>query len=213
MNVIHTNRNSVNTRAFTLIEVLVSVALFSIVMVVALGALVALSSAVKRAEALDTATNNLAAALDSMSRAIRTGTTYHCGSGGTLGTPADCPNLASSASSFTFQDSSNPSNQVTYCLSNPGANTCNSSTSCGSGSCTILRAKAVGGGGASVPLTAPEVNVSSLKFIVTGSPSTGAGDYVQPRVTLLVVGTITINQNITSNFNLQTTVAQHLYDI
>ena len=192
---------------FTLVEVLVSVALFSIVMVVALGALIALSSAVRRAEALDTATNNLSSGLDAMSRAIRTGNTYHCGPGGTLSAPQDCASSAPS-SSFTFQDGNTPNSQVTYCLSNPGALTCNPSTSCGTGSCTILRQKA---GGPLVPLTSVEVNVSNLQFIVTGSAPTPT-DTVQPRVTMSLVGTISISADITSSFKLQTLVSQHLYD-
>ncbi|MEI7720215.1 MAG: type II secretion system protein [bacterium] len=194
---------------FTLIELLVSVALFSIVMVVALGSLVALSSAVRRAEALDTSTNNLAAALDSMSRAIRMGGRYHCGAGGVLTNPNDCPTLATAAPSFTFQDGNTPNHQITYCLSDGavGSHTCNISTSCGAGLlCTVLRSK---DGGPFSALTSTEVNVSTLAFMVAGSSS---GDLIQPKVILLLVGTVSINKDTISNFKLQTSVTQYLYD-
>ena len=197
-------KNAQQARGFTLVEVLVSVALFSIVMVVALGSLVALSSAVRRAEALDTATNNLSSALDAISRAARTGSIYHCGSGGSLSAPADCPDATVGAPSFSFLDADGV--QVTYCLSAPGALTCNTSTACGAGSCSILRAKA---GGSFVPLTAPEVNVTTLRFVVSGAPQ---GDNLQPRAVMLLVGTIFINNGLTSDFRLQTSVTQHLYD-
>ena len=183
---------AIQKNGFTLIVVLVSVALFSIIMVVALGSLVALSSAVRRAEALDTATNNISAALDSVSRAVRTGNTYHCGPGGDLTSPLDC----ASASSFTFLDSDTPPSRVTYCLSSSGTLTCNTSTSCGSGSCTVLRSK---NGGPFIPLTAPEVNVTHLTFITTGAP---AGDGLQPKVTILLVGTITISAASSRKINL-----------
>jgi prepilin-type N-terminal cleavage/methylation domain-containing protein len=61
-------------RGFTLIEVLVSVMIFSVVMTVALGALLAMSQSDKQAEELKTVVNNLDFALDSMTRTIRTGT-------------------------------------------------------------------------------------------------------------------------------------------
>ena len=192
-----------------MVEVLVSVALFSIVMVVALGALVSLSSAVKRAEALDTSTNNLAAALDAMSRAIRTGYVYHCGPGWTL--PLSTQDCAGGDSRFTFQDGDNPSNQVTYCLVDATADAanCSGSTSCPSGdSCIVSRSKA---GSAFVPLTSAEVNVSNLSFIVNGS-APGPGDLVQPKVTMLLVGTISLGGGVTSSFKLQTSISQHLYD-
>src|SRR4051812_11444285 len=79
-----------NPRGFTLIEMLVSITLFSVVMVMALGALLSLSVADRRAEALKSSIDNLTFALDSMSRAIRTGNTYHCGSSGTLSVAQDC---------------------------------------------------------------------------------------------------------------------------
>ena len=129
---------------------------------------------------------------------------YHCGSGGSLNAPADCASLAAAAPSFSFLDADG--NQVTYCLSNPGALTCNTTTTCVGGTCSILRSKA---GGAFVPLTSSEVTISTLKFLVTGS---ALGDGLQPNVTMLVVGTIFINNGLTSDFKLQTSVTQHLYD-
>src|SRR3569832_199477 len=67
-------------RGFTLIEMLVSTAIFAIVMVIALGALLAMSESDRKAQSLKAVINNLNFSLDSMSRSVRTGTGLNCGS-------------------------------------------------------------------------------------------------------------------------------------
>src|SRR3989344_4857691 len=70
--------NLKNSRAFTLVEMIVALGIFSIVAVVALGALVKIISANKKAQTLQASITNLSFALDSMSRELRVGTKYHC---------------------------------------------------------------------------------------------------------------------------------------
>src|SRR3989344_8697452 len=53
-------------RGFTLVEMIVAIALFSIVMVVSVGALLALVTANRKAQALQSVMNNLNIALDGM---------------------------------------------------------------------------------------------------------------------------------------------------
>src|SRR3989344_8318173 len=72
---------------FTLIEMIVSIALFAVVMTVAVGALLSLTGANKKAQALQSVMNNLNISVDSMVRNIRMGREYNCGGGS--GT-ADC---------------------------------------------------------------------------------------------------------------------------
>ena len=67
---------------FTLVEMIVSLAIFSIVAVVALGALIRIIDANKKAQTLQTAITNLNYALESLSREMRVGTKYQCGQGG-----------------------------------------------------------------------------------------------------------------------------------
>ena len=57
-------------RGFTLIELMVSVTIFIIVMVIALGSLLSISEAERKAEQLKTVMNNLNFGLESMARAI-----------------------------------------------------------------------------------------------------------------------------------------------
>lgn len=188
---------------FTLIEMLVSVALFSMVMVVALGALLSMSVAARKAEGINAAVNNLSAAIDSMSRAVRTGANYHCGAGGTIAAPQDCSASPQPFFSYMAFDGS----QITYCLSSPSTNTCNSSTSCPTGSCTILRSI---NGGAYSSLTAQEVNIKFLGFYTVGST---LGDAVQPKMTVLVSGSVPVTANTTSLFNIQTSITQRIFDL
>lgn len=67
-------------KGFTLVEMVVSLAIFSIVSVVAVGALLRITDANKKSQTLKTAINNLNFAMESMSREMRVGTDYNCGS-------------------------------------------------------------------------------------------------------------------------------------
>ena len=64
------------SRGFTLIEIIVSLAIFSIVATVALGALVKIISTNKKAQSLQSSLTNLSFGLESMSRELRAGTRY-----------------------------------------------------------------------------------------------------------------------------------------
>ena len=85
---------------FTLIEMIVALAIFSIVATVALGALMKIISANKKAQTLQSAMTNLNFALESMSREMRVGNNYSCkgsaeyafGSGPRPTAETDCTN-------------------------------------------------------------------------------------------------------------------------
>ena len=63
---------------FTLIEMIVSLGVFSVVVTIAVGALLILIAANRQLQDEQTILGNLAFALDSMTREIRTGTQYYC---------------------------------------------------------------------------------------------------------------------------------------
>jgi len=73
-------------RAFTLVEMIVSLALFAIVAVVALAALVKIIDANNKAQTIQAAVTSLSFSLDAMSRELRSGSSIHCyvASGGAL---------------------------------------------------------------------------------------------------------------------------------
>jgi prepilin-type N-terminal cleavage/methylation domain-containing protein len=63
---------------FTLIEMIVSLALFSVVVTIAVGALLVLIASNLQLQKEQSVMTNLSFALDSMTREIRTGTNYYC---------------------------------------------------------------------------------------------------------------------------------------
>ncbi|MEK7613167.1 MAG: type II secretion system protein [Patescibacteria group bacterium] len=184
-------------KGFTLIELLVSVGIFSIVMVIALGALLAMSEADRKAQTLKTVVNNLNFSLESMSRTIRTGYDYHCGSP----TSFDCTSGMNSLY-FTGADGRN----VIYRF----ANSAGSASLCGQSALAVGCILRSVGGSSEASLTAPEVVIENAKFYVLGSPR--SPDTVQPRVTILVSGYVNFKEGQKSQFNIQTTVTQRVYD-
>ena len=124
---------------------LVSVAIFSLVMVMALGALLALSEANRKAELLSSAINNFESSLDSISRAVRTGTLYHCGAG-TLTVAADCAAAGSTQIAFL-----SASNQTTVYK--------RGTTECANGIGCVLRS--TDGGSTFVSITSPEIVIDA----------------------------------------------------
>jgi prepilin-type N-terminal cleavage/methylation domain-containing protein len=63
-------------KGFTLVEIMVSLAIFSVVMVVALGAFLKIVDVNKRAQSIESAVNNLNFTMEAMSRELRTGSQY-----------------------------------------------------------------------------------------------------------------------------------------
>lgn len=77
-------------RGFTLIEMIVSLGVFAVVVTITTGALITLIAGNQRFQREQNTTTNLAFALDSMTREIRTGYNYYCASG--AGAPFDTAN-------------------------------------------------------------------------------------------------------------------------
>ena len=206
-------------RGFTLIEMLVSVAIFTIVMVVALGALLSLSEADRKAQTINAAVNNLSFAVDSMSRLIRTGLDYDCGASDNTVTPIqrDCINTPMSSIAFQVVDNSlngcvlNSACSVVYKLDvsqDPNISLCGQKIL--PYGCIERKICANNFCGAFAPITSPEVTVLSLSFYVIGETS---GDNVQPKVTILVSGTAPVTATKSTAFNLQTSVTARLYGL
>lgn len=189
------------TKGFTLIEIMVSVGIFATVMVIALGALLAMSESDRKAQTIKSVINNLNFSLDAMTRGMRTGTDYHCDvAQGTLTSPLNC-GAGVSATSMAFLSADNQT--VQYCRGN------RSPAACSSSGTAILVKK---GAGAWAPLTASEVLITNLQFFVTGAGTTGSGQYIQPYVVILLSGRVQVSASQNSDFDLQTSVTQRLYD-
>lgn len=189
-------------KGFTLIEVLVSVSIFSIVMLVATGSVFSIVEANKKTHTLKSVMTNLNFALESMTRNIRVGTAYRCmdSSGTTVSDPTygDCttgnvgfhltsnlasgPNAGNYPLEYTFKTDSN-------------------------GVGRIYR-QFIGLDSSPVPITAAEINITGMKFFAIGSAS---GDGKQPKVVITIQG-YAGTDSTKSNFNIETMVSQRAID-
>lgn len=186
---------------FTLIEMMVAVSIFAIVMMVGVGALLSLIEANRRAQAINSVMNNLNAALESMTRSIRVGTTYYCQASATspspsvLENPQNCTDGTLLAFEASGGDSSDNTDQVVYRLNG------------------IQLERSLDSGATWVALTAPEVSIDSFSFHVVGAQSfSEAADTIQPRVLMRIRGSAPVPGG-TTDFNVQASVAQRILDI
>lgn len=141
----HLVARSSSSGGFTLVEMIVAIFVFSVVMVIATGALVSIMGANRKAQSVKSVMNNVAFSLDSMTRALRVGTEYDCG-------VSACASEGSNTLTFTDVDGRN----IRYRL-NKSTNQIERS---------IEGADFQG-------LTAPEVTVDRLMFYVDGVGSEG----------------------------------------
>lgn len=179
---------------------MVAVALFSIVMLVTTGSLLALVDANRKAQALHSVMENLNVAVDGMERALRMGSTYHCGSSGSISVPLDC--AASGGTSIVFEPyggnhaSAGDQREYWFALDAQGVGRLYESTN---------------GGVTSYPMTAKEVNLTSVKFYVSG---TTVQDQIQPKVIVIIKGIAGSSKLKTqTSFTLQATASQRALDL
>jgi prepilin-type N-terminal cleavage/methylation domain-containing protein len=173
-----------NKQGFTLIEMMVSVALFAIVMLIGVGALLSLIDANRKAQAINSVMNNLNFAVESISRNLRVGTNYNCNGTG------DC----SGGKSISFISSEGKAMEYRYNFSNPNWKKIEFSEE----------------GGDFIAITAKEVTIDNFKLYVKG---TSPLDNFQPRVVMIIQGTAGVKDNIKTKFNLQTMVSQRILDL
>lgn len=162
---------------------LVSVSIFTLVMVITTSSIFTIIASNKKAESLRSVMDNLDFALESMSRNIRTGSAYQC-----VDTNGDCPG---GDSAFRFASNQSVGVTVEYFLSNGSIMENDSNWSSGA-----------------LAITASEIHISSLEFYLIGS---AARDGLQPRVLISVFGTAGSGSTQTQ-FKIQTTLSQRQID-
>lgn len=179
-------------KGFTLVEMITAVAIFSIVMVIAMGSLLNVLGANKRSQGIQTTINNISLVMEMMSREIRTGYNYHCGNVGNLSIPRDCSQGENFIAFDAFSgDPGNSNDQVVF--KEEGGVIYKSNDS----------------GFSFLPLTSEEVVIEDLYFVVVGS---SPGDGEQPKVLFVAKGYMGDNEKTKTYFNLQTTVSQRPLD-
>ncbi|OGZ12021.1 MAG: hypothetical protein A2942_02235 [Candidatus Lloydbacteria bacterium RIFCSPLOWO2_01_FULL_50_20] len=171
---------------------IVAIGIFLTALLIILGALVAINNAARKMRSERVVADNLSAAIDSMSRNIRVGSNLHCGCDADTTTPKDCPmsdTLGGGGDmciAFESQlgDPGDNGDQIIYKLSGTGIE------------------RSTDNGATYLPLTAPELNISTFKFYVFGS----ATALDQPVVTMIIRGTASTNARTMTKFDVQTTV-------
>lgn len=176
------------TRGYSLLELIVSLGLFSLVMLVVMGVYVTLLSVDREARASNQLSASLTFAVESMARSIRTGTQYACNGSTSV------PNCPSGGGSITFLNTENQT--VTYLLRTDG-----SLGQCIGGSCTSSSA---------VALTDRRITINDLRFYVRG---VGATDALQPYVTFALSGTMITDEGETTTFSVQTSATQRYIEL
>lgn len=198
---------------FTLIEMLVSLALYTVVVTIAVGSLLVLIAGSGRGQSEQSVMTTLTFALDSMTREIRTGSGYYCESYG--------------SSAFSSQESLNASTKDCYegdgssvsayhgiSFLEGGNSITKGSTRIAyyfdSGNKTIMRRV---GNGAAESIVSDTISITQANFFVTGSsPYSVGSDIIQPTVTI-VIEAVEKSEPDARPFVVETTVTQRELDI
>lgn len=194
---------------FTLIEVMIAVGLFTVVMVVGIGAVLNVNMTYKKTQKMRTLIDNMGFIMEDMTRSIRTGSLYHCPTLDPAQTTSAMPSTDYSipcdhALSIVFQPSSSPDtsvadNQYAYILSY------DSDPLKGS----VYKFIADGTSHAGVLLSPSEIFIDTTRsgFTIIGADPTDLNN--QPRVIINLEGEIKYKDDSTP-FALQTTVVSRM---
>lgn len=189
--------NSPREQGFTLIEVLVSFAIFSLVVTGSIGVTVSVINVNRKTQSLQLVINNLNFALESMTRIIRTGHKYHCrnnmpGILSTFATPLDCPGGGTYLALESSKGSSSDDlDQVVFRYID-----------------TRIE-RSTDSGQNWFPITGPGVSIDELRFIVLGASTS---DNEQPIVTIIINGSSGTTQRTSVELRMQTSVSQRIID-
>jgi prepilin-type N-terminal cleavage/methylation domain-containing protein len=174
--------NSKNQRGFTLVEMIISLAIFTVVAVVAIGALLKITDANRKSITLKTTINNLNFALESMSREMRVGSDYSCNG---------CNGGGTGSWILTFRSTQGCYFEYSYTGYSGGTNG------------TLQKAEeAPCGDGEFHDLISPNINITN--FIVNLDTT------YQPKVFLFLKGYSKFKEKDKTEFALQTTISQRL---
>lgn len=185
---------------FTLVELLVSLALFSVVVVAAIGSLYTVNTASQRVTAMRTVLDNLNFATESMSRTIRTGQNIVCGGVDTgFGGPNCAFGTATGGQEAISLDSTIDSNSVEYRWRIDSSTNNYEIQKC------ILTVSKQLDPNQCVTITDPRINIQQLKFYVDGAD---VSDGKQPSVMIQMIGIANAGPNNVQPFAIQSYISQ-----
>lgn len=201
-----------NTKGFTLVEVMISMAIFTVLVVVGIGSVLDATAKHNRNQGIRTIMDNLNFVMEDMARNIRLGSNPRCITSGTGGNAGQ--SLYSNISTFDVQpdDCTSGSNKIAFnsVTHDPVIIYTVSPVS----PYPIYKEFESGGvSGAPRIITPPEVTIDPLRsgFTVTSSKKIKDNDFAQPVVTIRLAGTVTYKE-VESPFAIQTTVTLRQLD-
>lgn len=191
-------------KGFTLIEVMISTALFSVIMIIGITAVLSVNNTYRKTRTMRSAIDNVSFMMEDMARNIRLGYLYRCinstANDPEIEEPLNTPPGDYSCRGIAFEPYWNPvpgdiGDQVIYYIGDDGD--------------IFKSTNGIVLDGA--PMNSIDVKIDPLKsgFTIVGSESNT--DAVQPMVLIRINGTAQGSRSST-NFNLQTTVSQRLID-
>jgi prepilin-type N-terminal cleavage/methylation domain-containing protein len=195
-------RLSKKEKGFTLVELMVSMTIFTILITVGIGAVLNATSQYYIAANMRSIMDNLNFVMEDMSRNIRTATAVHCGGspgshiGGSDFIPASCATTPSGKLVVATISGEN----ITYAIT---------PSSFEASPNRIF--KTVGDAGPEQAITPAEITVDFMKsgFTVRGAEP---GDGIQPDVTIRLAGTVRY-KNIDSPFAIQNSITLRPLDL
>ena len=191
-------------RGFTLVELMVSISIFTVIMTISMGSILGVFDVNKKSQSLRAVMDNLNFTLEVMTRTIRFGTNYHCNAD--VGSPSatrDC----SSSDTVTLNGSTSQFVSSSFAVTNSEGVVVIYRLTDGRISRTI--------GSATYFLTSPDVTITNLGFRVLGTDKFSVNeDLSQPQVIITIGGYAGLSTKPSSQsaFTLQTTVSQRLFD-
>jgi len=227
---------------FTLIEMLVSLSLFTVVITITVGSLLVLINGNRELVSTQSVMDSLSFSLDSMTREIRTGRSYVCvsasGQNSLVGTPPEYSPIFPGSDRRFFNDSLSDhdsiGNHSRDCVAGrPSDSTGNlhgvsviegGSSVTGTGSTRILYYYRAGSGatpgtimrrvgnGTAQPIFSSDIDVTEANFYVTDSQSLNAGGN-ERQPTVTILLTATDITNPAQSISLQTTITQRELDL
>lgn len=224
-----------NGAGFTLLEMLVSVSIFTIVMTISTGAILTLNDSLQKAKLMRAAVENVSFALEGMAKKIRTGTSIVCLSSKTtnfnfdINYPKDCSPVGGKKISFLYSEQNS---YVSYQLnSDAGFNSIEMLTTPFNTPANVKAATITWGTVTLDSITGSDVSITNMTFYVTGAcpqtynasnsvncPETSLGsgisDLNQPMVKIILTGEAKLpgKSKLDTTFNIETTVSTRLLD-
>ena len=183
MNLLKAQNNTNNESGFTLIEMLVSIALFSIVIVVVMGSILTIVDVNRKSQSLTVVMNDLNFVLESVTRTIKTG-----------------DSLTANNSGDEVQVTNQDGNIVIYRFEDGAIKRkFDDITTAGDD------------GDEFIDLTSDQIVITDAAFILFNADGTESGSK-QPRLLITVEGQVDVSNDISSVFKIQTTVSQRNLD-